>query len=141
MHPLPRATFPFVLAAIAAPAYATQPISGNWLTEDGTSIVTVAPCGNQPAQLCARIVKRVAPQPPGGTRDVRNPDKKLRNRPLEGIMILWNLTDNGSAWKGRGYSHDHGVHFNAQVTREGSKLRVRGCKMLICQSSWWTKSP
>lgn len=141
MRSLPCAILPVVLATIAAPAHATQPISGNWLTEDGKSVITIAPCDTQPAPLCARISKRLGSQPPGGARDVKNPEKNLRDRPLKGLRILWDLADDGSEWKGRGYSHDHGVYFRVQVTREGSKLKVRGCKMIICQSSWWTIAP
>jgi uncharacterized protein (DUF2147 family) len=112
-------------------------IAGRWQTDDGKAIVEVAPCG---AAMCAKIARFLVPEPRGGARDDKNPDKALRTRPLLGVQILSGLKADGGAWKGRGYSPEEGRNFNATVTANGNKLNVRGCVSLFCRTVVWTRA-
>lgn len=118
-------------------AAAPAPIAGRWQTDDGKAIVAVAPCGNA---MCAKIERFLVPEPRGGARDDKNPEKALRTRPLLGVQILSNLKAEGSAWKGRGYSPEDGRSFNATVTANGAKLNVRGCVAVFCRTVVWTRA-
>lgn len=128
---------PASLVALAAGAATPTPIAGRWQTDDGKAIVAIAPCG---AGLCARIERFLVPEPRGGARDDKNPDRALRTRPLIGVQILSNLKADGKAWKGRGYSPEDGRNFNATVTADGNKLNVRGCVTIICRTVVWTRA-
>lgn len=127
------------LAALSiAPAAAAPPaaITGHWATDDGKAVIEVAPCG---ASLCGKIQRFLIPEPRGGAVDSKNPDKAKRNRNLLGVLVLWNLAADGDAWKGQGYSPEEGRHFNATVSADGGKLRVRGCVTLFCRTVVWTR--
>jgi uncharacterized protein (DUF2147 family) len=121
----------FALAAIAAPLCAQTPsIEGNWKSEDGKAVIRIAPCGTG---MCGRVVELLEPSPPGGAHDVNNPDAAKRARSLLGLRVFWELTPQGQRFEGKGYSPRKGRYFDAQVWRDGDRLRVRGCVKLICQ--------
>lgn len=126
-----------LLVTLVSAAAAPTSITGRWQTDDGKAIVAVAPCGGA---MCARIERFLVPEPRGGARDDKNPDKALRTRPLLGVQILSNLKADGKAWKGRGYSPEEGRNFNATVTADGNKLNVRGCVTIICRTVVWTRT-
>ena len=128
-----------ILAALAAvpAAAAPAPIVGNWKTDDGRAIVTVAPC---PGGLCATIARFLVPEPQGGVRDAKNPDAKLRNRRILGSNVLWDLKPAGKAWSGSGYSARDGRTFNATVSSDGGKLKLKGCVMVFCKTVVWTRA-
>ncbi len=122
---------------LAAPVNAEPlPIEGNWKTGDGKAIIRIAPCG---AAMCGRIVELLTPGPPGGARDTRNPDESQRGRSLLGLRVFWNLTPDGNRFAGKGYSPERGRHFDAQVWRDGDRLRVKGCVSVICQTQILTR--
>jgi len=118
--------------AQAAPA----PITGNWKTDDGRAIVTIAPCQGG---LCATISRFLVSEPQGGIRDAKNPDPKLRNRRVLGSQVLWGLKPGARAWTGTGYSARDGRTFNASVTTEGGKLELKGCVLMFCKTVEWTR--
>lgn len=127
-----------LLALAATPAIAApSPIAGNWKTDDGRAIVTVAPCRGG---LCATITHFLVAEPQGGVRDAKNPDPKLRNRRVLGTNVLWGLKPNGNAWTGSGYSARDGRTFNASVTTQGGKLELKGCVLMFCKTVEWTRA-
>ena len=123
--------------AAAAPAPAPAPIAGNWKTDDARAIVTVAPCAGG---LCATITRFLYTEPQGGVRDAKNPDAKLRNRRVLGSNVLSNLKPAGKAWTGSGYSARDGRTFNATVSSDGGKLKLKGCVMVFCKTVVWTRA-
>lgn len=127
------------LLAFAVPAFASgpSPITGQWTTDDGRALIEVAPCG---ASLCGKIQRLLVPEQAGGARDTKNPDKAKRDRRLVGTPVLWNLTANGTTWKGQGYSPAEGRNFTATVTTAGGKLNVKGCVALFCRTQVWTRA-
>ena len=129
------------LASAAATA-AQEPaaIAGRWKTDDGNAIVTIAPCGPGKTALCGWISELLVAQPPGGSRDLRNPDPKLRGRKVVGSAVFIGLVPQGSAWTGRGYTARDGRNFKARLKLDGGRLDVRGCVVIVCRTVVWTRA-
>jgi len=134
---------PFSLLALAAlwsaAAGAAAPIEGLWLTDDGKGVVRIGPCGRQLCGWLARVRDR-GPDVP--TRDARNPDPRLRGRPLVGLPILTGFTASGGQWTGgRAYDPKSGRSYRTTLSlnADGS-LNVTGCVMFICQTRRWTRT-
>jgi len=127
-----------VLAGFAAaPAMASPAsIAGKWKTDDGRSVISFYECGNS---MCGKIDRFLVAEPKGGALDAKNPDKSKRNRKLLGMPIFWNLSPDADSFEGKGYSPEDGRYFNADVSRDGSKLKVKGCVMVFCKSVSFTK--
>ena len=132
----------FALALLAEPAaaQAPAPIVGRWIAEDGTAVVTIAPCGAAMSTYCGRVSRFLVAEPKGGFRDARNPDPKLRGQPVLGKTVFTGLVAKGKAWKGRGYSVKDGRHFAATLSAKGARLTVRGCVTIICRTVVWTRA-
>lgn len=128
------AALAFATPAIAAPAS----ITGNWKTDDGKAVVQFYKCGG--GNMCGKISRFLVAEPSGGARDDNNPDKAKRSRALKGLPIFWNLSGNGSKFKGKGYSPEEGRYFNAQVWRSGNTLKVKGCVAVFCKTVTFTKA-
>ena len=107
--------------------------TGDWVTNDRTALVRIAPCGGH---FCGRIVRVIARGAP--TVDVNNPDRSLRARPLAGLTVLSGFTPAGTG--GRAYNPRNGHSYRAtlRLNPDGS-LRVTGCVMMICRSQAWTR--
>ena len=128
-----------LMLATGAAAQAPGSIAGRWKTDDGNAIVTIAPCAPGAAALCGRISELLVAQPPGGARDTRNPDPKLRGRKVVGSAVFTGLLRDGAAWKGRGYTAKEGRNFRARVKLDGGRLNVRGCVSIVCRTVLWTR--
>lgn len=107
----------------AVGAYAQAPaVRGYWRTPSG-SVIRIAPCGHE---LCVEI----AQLPPGNhpLTDMRNPDPKLRNRPLCGLRIGGGFVevDLQHARGGHLYDPRSGRTYSGQMTAEGTLLQLRG---------------
>ena len=123
------------LVPLAPASAAPESIAGRWKTDDGRALVEFGRCGEA---ICGRIVRLLAPEPPGGARDAENPKAALRSRKIDGLRIFWNLEPDGAKWSGEGYSPEDGRYFNAEVSRSGNRLRIKGCVMLFCRTVTWT---
>lgn len=125
------------LASTAAGASA--PVEGLWLTDDGKGVVRIGPCGRQLCGWIARVLDR-GPNVP--TRDVRNPDPRLRARPIVGLQILSGFSASGNEWTGgRAYDPKSGRSYSTTLSlnADGS-LGVTGCVMFICRTKRWTRT-
>jgi len=121
-------------AATAAPG-----IAGNWLVQDRTAVVTIAPCGNS---LCGEIAKILVQKPDTPKTDIRNPDPALRNRPFIGLRILGGFTPTARGWEnGRIYDPKTGKSYKSELrlNADGS-LGVSGCIAFICKTQRWTRA-
>ncbi|KQT31769.1 hypothetical protein ASG29_07590 [Sphingomonas sp. Leaf412] len=130
---------PLLLAAallFPAAAQAATPISGRWLTEDGSGVVTIGPCG---ATTCGRLTQILKSQPNAPKTDVANSNPALRSRPIQGIAILSGFADKGKDWRGTIYDPRNGKSYKSIVARspDGS-LAVKGCIAFFCQTQRWT---
>jgi uncharacterized protein (DUF2147 family) len=126
-----------VTLAMAPGSAKANAIDGNWKTADGKSVIQFYPCG---AGMCGKIARFLVPEPKGGARDDKNPDKALRSRKLLGLQIFWNLAPAKARFKGKGYSPEDGRNFNAEVWREGNVLKVKGCVTVICRTVTFTRA-
>ena len=126
------------LACIPTAAFAAQPVTGRWITDDGKALVTIGTCGNT---VCGRITKILAATPDGPPVDANNPNAKLRNRPIEGLQVLSGFTADGDSWKGRIYSPEEGKTYKSVLQRAGAdKIKVKGCVLFFCKTQTWTKA-
>jgi len=114
-------------------------IAGRWLTEKDGSIVEFAPCQAKPETWCGRVIWLQRPR-----LDVRNPDSRLRNRPLAGVEIVRGLRAVGDgAWTGATlYNPEDGRSYSGSIRLENGNLKLRGCALAIfCQTRIWRRAP
>jgi len=121
-------------AALAVPS-----VQGNWYTEDRSAIVRIAPCGNR---MCGTIARVLNQGPNVPTRDINNPDPRMRSRPIVGMPILSGFSPSGSQWAG-GHAYDPhtGRSYRASLAlNPNGTLEVTGCLLFICRSKDWTRA-
>ena len=126
------------LAIAASAAAAPAPIAGHWLTEGGKAVVEVAPCGQQ---LCGRIVRVMQYTPGKPHTDMQNPNPALRNRPIEGLVILTGFTPDDDRWRGRIYDPESGRSYRSELSAAGNTLSVKGCIGPFCRTQTWARAP
>ncbi|GMM92040.1 DUF2147 domain-containing protein [Qipengyuania sp. MTN3-11] len=130
-----------VLSALAsaAPAWAADPITGRWVTEEKDAVVTIAKCGSS---YCGRISRFLVAPPQGpDQRDVNNPDPAKRSRKLMGLPVLFSFSEDGDLWRGRIYDPKSGRDYRSVVRRQSaSRLEVKGCLGPICQTQNWSRA-
>jgi uncharacterized protein (DUF2147 family) len=116
---------------------ATPTVQGLWYTEDHSAIIRIGPCGGQ---LCGTIARVLNHGPEVPTRDINNPDPRLRSRPILGMPILTGFSQAGSQWTG-GHAYDphSGRSYRASLALNASgTLAVTGCLFFICRTKEWT---
>lgn len=124
-------------ALVATPAFAADPVTGNWLTDTRDGIVEVAPCG---PRICGRLARSLVPIK-GPPFDRHNPDPALRDRPIIGLPILTGFVAEGKVWRGTAYDPKVGKSYRTTLERLGSdRLKVRGCIAFFCRSVIWTQA-
>lgn len=117
---------------------------GTWQTEHGRSRVRIYRCGDK---LCGRIVWLREPTDDNGVPyvDKRNPDPKLRDRPVVGLIVLWSFSkgDRPGRWDGGGMYHpEEGKYYKGALTlRPDGRLRVRGYRKVpvVGKTQYWTR--
>ena len=123
----------------ATPAFASEPVTGRWVTEEKDAVVAIAPCGKA---MCGAVDRFLVPPPQGlDQRDINNPDAKLRNRKLLGMQILTSFVADGKVWRGRIYDPKSGKSYRSIIRRKGPNLlEVKGCIGPFCQTQEWRKA-
>jgi uncharacterized protein (DUF2147 family) len=115
-------------------AQAAEAIAGRWITDDGKAIVTIAACGKL---MSGHITTILAPTLNGPPVDARNPDAKLRRRPLHGIEVLSGFSDQGNDWRGHIYDPEAGRWYKSILSREPGGLKAQGCILIFCRAQHW----
>jgi len=113
----------FGLAASGAKA---EDVFGYWLTENGSAIIEIRPCGDG---VCGQTAWLKNPRHDTGEtkRDENNPDPALRARSLCGLTLLRGVTRKRDGWEGAIYSPRHGDTFSAELNAKNREtLEVRG---------------
>jgi uncharacterized protein (DUF2147 family) len=133
---------PFLALAalmIATPVFAAAPVTGKWMTAEKDSIVEIGTCGGI---VCGKVLRVLRMMPDGKEPiDRNNPNPALRNRKVEGILILSGFADNGSSWKGKIYDPKSGKTYTSYLTRNADgTLKVQGCVGPFCQAFTWTQA-
>jgi uncharacterized protein (DUF2147 family) len=121
----------FLLALVAAPAEAAQPIEGLWRNPIGSAIIRVAPCGGV---LCGTVVWASAR---GRAEVAKNTSRVV------GTTVLTNVKRAApNRWTGRLFVPDDNIHVSAKLEFQSYRdLRLTGCGLvgLICRTQIWTR--
>ena len=124
------------LAGGGAWAQTAEDAFGTWRHPDNGSHINVYQCGGG---LCAKVVRVADP----GRKDEKNPNPKLRSRPIVGVVIMSGGKKSGEkSWSGRLYNTQDGDTYKGTVTVVSKNtLKLEGCVMggLICQGPTWTR--
>jgi uncharacterized protein (DUF2147 family) len=129
-----------ILAVVASfTGYAQAPsIIGDWKTPLG-SIIRFDRCGQQ---ICAWILY-VSPSAPS-SKDINNPDKSRRGRPLCGMMIGSGFTLNGTdrATGGLLYDPKTGRTYHSRLAAAVDSMEVHGYYgiALLSGSETWARA-
>jgi uncharacterized protein (DUF2147 family) len=129
----------FMLAFTATAAPAAPNVAGNWIIQDRSAIITIAPCGQR---MCGRLARALIQKPNYPQTDIHNPDRSLRGRPLIGLQILSGFAPGPDRWdKGSIYDPESGKTYRSllRLNSDGS-LKVSGCVLFICRSQRWTRT-
>lgn len=135
-----------VCALLGAAAQAAEPPLGDWITAEGNSRVRIAPCANDAATLCGRIVWLAEPLNQEGKPKVdrNNPDAGLQTRPILGLAIVTGMRPSGAGkWNGGEiYDPTVGKSYNSNMTLGAAgELVVEGCILFLCRGQSWKALP
>ena len=125
--------------AVAAPQ-GSGIITGLWSTGTQGGRVELYRCG---AAICGRVADAAPLRANPDQRDVKNPDKALRDRRLKGLVVLQGFEGGPKEWRG-GPVYDpetgEGAAKATLTLRADGKLEVKGCKAAIfCRTKVWTR--
>lgn len=132
-----------MLLGLIVPEAHAQPsladLTGTWRTQMHHALVRISAC--EDSTPCAALVWVDPELAEGATTDARNPDRRLRNRPLVGLPILWGLQSEATRWaSGRVYNPDTGQTFSASLRLlSEDTLLVTGCLGPLCRSERWIR--
>jgi uncharacterized protein (DUF2147 family) len=118
-------SLPFALCALLGTTNlyaASTTVRGYWREPSG-GVIRIAPCGTS---LCMDIVA-LSPQPHPSS-DVRNPDRRLRERPLCGLRIGAGFIERDSRHADGGHLYDpkSGHTYRGSMSSDGDLLELRG---------------
>lgn len=132
-----RFVLAFILVlALPAAAPAADQIIGEWVSQDGKGVVTIAPCGQALCGHITRLTEKARVE--GPTTDSNNPNPALRNRSLVGVQVLFDFKQQGGKWQGKIYYPFQGKTYRAYISRNpGRSLKVQGCWIVICRTVEW----
>lgn len=135
----------FVLAALSLGVSAqNQPddLLGKWVNEDATARFEFFKIGTT---YNAKIIWLAKPTADNGEPklDKNNPDKKLRNRPIVGLVILTGLqfSANTTMWMGgKIYSPEKGEVINCKIKLTNkNELALTAFKSLFSSTKKWKR--
>jgi uncharacterized protein (DUF2147 family) len=113
----------------ASPPSATAATpEGRWRTVDdktgkAQSIILI---WQDRGRLYGRIEKLLDSDPDDPDPRCTRCEGELRNRPLLGLTIMWDLQKNGDQWSGKILDPDSGKIYQCSIAVSGDKLKVRG---------------
>lgn len=129
-----------VLMMAAAPAYAADPVEGEWLNPAGSGKIRIAPCAGQPGKLCGTISWLKPPN--DKAKDANNPDPKLKTRAILGMPMLWGFKSSapGKWTGGKIYDPNSGKTYDSKLSvNANGTLKVEGCIAVLCQAQTWKR--
>ena len=139
--------FSLACLAIAGPAQAqaNSDLMGRWATEGFDSIVELTPCPGDADAICGRVLWLWDEADASGQprKDIRNPDKSLRARPIVGIEIVHGLkrSASGTSFSGLLYDPDDGRTYTGVLQQRGRTLELKGCALtLFCDTQIWRRA-
>jgi uncharacterized protein (DUF2147 family) len=131
-----------IAALCAAAALAQNPAVGKWQYVDGSKITYIT-TSEEGGQLKATItgVSKDGKDDPTATCSKCSGENK--DKPLAGLMILWDTKKDGANWKdGKLLDPDSGrlVTGKVEVVDGGMKLNVKGSVAFISKTQVWVKA-
>lgn len=134
---------PPLLLVLATPAMAAPQASplGEWRTEKAGGRVEIRRCGTG---LCGYVVDGAPLRANPDQRDVRNPDRTLRQRRVKGLQVLGSFTGGPREWQGGPlYDPETGDSARRGTLKliDENTMTVKACIMpLLCRTQRWTRS-
>jgi uncharacterized protein (DUF2147 family) len=130
-----------IVAALLAGAPASaDTVLGRWKTETHNAIVEISRCG---ASICGKVVTSDAIRANPAMKDTKNANAALRNRPVQGMLMLNGFKHDGAGvWSsGQVYNAEDGKTYSGKITPLGSnQLKLRGCVFFpLCKTQTWTR--
>jgi len=127
------------LTFAAAPAFAADPVEGEWLTQDKGGKVRIAACPGKADRMCGATswVKD-----PAKVLDEKNPNAALRAKPLMGQQVMRDFKQAAPGrWTGgKIYDPKSGKTYDSKITAAANgTLKVEGCVLMVCQAQTWTR--
>ena len=115
-------------------------VTGNWVTQDGSAEVAIAPCGDS---VCGQVVKVLMVKPGVPGTDVHNPDASLRNRAILGLQVLSGFKASDDEWTdGHIYDPKTGKTYRSKLRlNDDGSLKVYGCIAFLCETQRWLRAP
>jgi uncharacterized protein (DUF2147 family) len=129
------------LLLVGSPAFAADPVQGEWLTQDGGSKVRIGACAGNPSLLCG--VVSWLPASEAKVLDSKNPNAQLRKRPILGTQTLsgFKRVAPGKWNGGKLYDPATGKTYSGKVSiNPDGTLKVQGCVMMICEGETWKRT-
>ena len=132
-----------VSLAIPTSAQNASPV-GKWKTLDDKTgkVMTISEIYEaKNGTLAAKIVEAV-----GVPATCTTCSGQHQNKPMVGIVTLWDLKANkdGTWGGGNGYKPSEDRKFkvkSVKLSADGSKLEVTGCVMVFCKTATWVRVP
>jgi len=117
----------FVMLLVTAALFAqTDPIVGKWENPSGEGRVEIYKKGDKffGKLFWLKFPNNEAGQP---KKDIKNPDKALQSRNVQGLEILTNFDKDGNTYvDGKIYDPKSGKTYSCKMTLKGDKLDIRG---------------
>ena len=129
------------LALILMPTMTfAQDIFGKWRTDNNSAIVEVYQKGDVINAKIIWLAETMMPDGKTPVQDIYNPDKTLRERPVMGLDIIWDMVPNQDKWEGgKVYDPEHGKTYNCTLRVKNDVLKVRGSIGPFGKTLDWTR--
>ena len=123
---------------IATPSLASDLSSmvGVWQTDDADGRVEIYDCGD--GTPCGRLTNITN----ADAKDQFNPDPSLRDRQLQGLVMLnkFKAKKSGGFKSGKIYNPRDGKSYKSAIKlSETGQLQVKACVAVFCQTQYWTR--
>ncbi|KTD35881.1 putative signal peptide protein [Legionella nautarum] len=123
-----KALLAFLITLTMIPVSFAQSPAGTWTSiDDATGKKRVVVNFKVSGKTLSGTIVKVFPQP-GDTGICSKCPGSLKNKPTQGLRIIWGLKDRGNGvWEdGKILDPKSGKIYHAKITLEGNKLYVRG---------------
>lgn len=120
-------------------------VTGNWATTGYGATVRLESCPEASDELCGTLTWLWDALDADGNplKDVENPVRELRQRPLIGTRILAGFRrDEDGAWRGgRVYNPEDGRTYSGTIQLDpNGNLQLKGCAFFVfCQTRTWRR--
>ena len=127
---------------VALSADLTSPV-GDWKTIDDETgkVKSIVTLWEENGRLYGKVKEILDPN---ASRTCRNCEGELKDAPIEGMRILWDLQKEGDEWtKGTIFDPAKGKEYRSslRLTDGGNKLEVTGHLFVFSRSQTWERVP